>query len=207
MLESHSNTASTCSSCVQLRSVLRQVNPTQRMHETTPAIPLPGQDFWPFANTQKGRSLFEEMHWIKFDDRSVGVILLPEEALRMFEGSHAVALAAMLVLGGVSQLISPLAGYASDRTCHRLGRRMPFILSGNVRNPPGYCLLSLWNVSAPLILCLPWCAFSDNLYFPLCASFVCVLLLRLCDLKLVPVHLYHEFYPYMNVDTSIQISL
>mmetsp|Transcript_13814 Transcript_13814/g.27316 ORF Transcript_13814/g.27316 Transcript_13814/m.27316 type:complete len:507 (-) Transcript_13814:43-1563(-) len=62
---------------------------------------------------------------------SVGVILLPEEALRMFEGSHAVALAAMLVLGGVSQLISPVAGYSSDRCTHRWGKRMPYILSGN----------------------------------------------------------------------------
>jgi len=63
---------------------------------------------------------------------SVGVILLPEEALRMFEGSHAVALAAMLVLGGISQLVAPVAGYWSDRTTSSMGRRMPYILMGNV---------------------------------------------------------------------------
>lgn len=50
----------------------------------------------------------------------------------MFEGSHAVALAAMLVLGGISQLVAPVAGYWSDRTTSSMGRRMPFILLGNV---------------------------------------------------------------------------
>jgi len=62
---------------------------------------------------------------------SVGVILLPVEAANMFKGNEAIALAAMLVLGGISQLISPVAGYSSDRCSHRWGRRIPFILSGN----------------------------------------------------------------------------
>jgi len=62
---------------------------------------------------------------------SVGVILLPVEAANMFKGSEAIALAAMLVLGGISQLISPVAGYSSDRCAHRWGKRVPFILSGN----------------------------------------------------------------------------
>mmetsp|Transcript_17511 Transcript_17511/g.44067 ORF Transcript_17511/g.44067 Transcript_17511/m.44067 type:complete len:513 (-) Transcript_17511:42-1580(-) len=62
---------------------------------------------------------------------SVGVILLPVEAANMFEGNEAIALAAMLVLGGISQLISPVAGYSSDRCAHKWGKRMPFILAGN----------------------------------------------------------------------------
>jgi MFS family permease len=62
---------------------------------------------------------------------SVGVLLLPEEALRMFEDDHAVFLAVMLMLAGISQLISPLAGYCSDRDTHRMGRRLPYILGGN----------------------------------------------------------------------------
>jgi MFS family permease len=62
---------------------------------------------------------------------SVGVLLLPEEALRMFAEDHAVFLAVMLALAGISQLISPLAGYCSDRDTHRMGRRLPYILGGN----------------------------------------------------------------------------
>ncbi|EKX41130.1 hypothetical protein GUITHDRAFT_164484 [Guillardia theta CCMP2712] len=63
---------------------------------------------------------------------SVGVLLLPEEALHMFNESHAIFLAVMLVIAGVSQLISPAAGYWSDRLISRMGRRMPFILGGNL---------------------------------------------------------------------------
>jgi len=62
---------------------------------------------------------------------SVGVLLLPEEALRMFAEDHAIFLAVMLMLAGISQLISPLAGYCSDRDTHRMGRRLPYILGGN----------------------------------------------------------------------------
>jgi hypothetical protein len=50
---------------------------------------------------------------------SVGVLLLPQEALHMFEEEHAIFLAVMLALAGVSQLVSPAAGYVSDRTCSR----------------------------------------------------------------------------------------
>ena len=63
---------------------------------------------------------------------SVGVLLLPQEALHMFADQHAIFLAVMLALAGMSQLISPLAGYYSDRTCSRMGRRVPYILVGNL---------------------------------------------------------------------------
>jgi MFS family permease len=63
---------------------------------------------------------------------SVGVLLLPQEALHMFEEQHAIFLAVMLALAGMSQLVSPAAGYWSDRTCHWMGRRMPYILLGNL---------------------------------------------------------------------------
>lgn len=46
---------------------------------------------------------------------SVGVILLPEEAMRLFPAQHAMYLAAMLGAAGLSQLISPFVGYMSDR--------------------------------------------------------------------------------------------
>merc|ERR1711969_164859 len=50
---------------------------------------------------------------------SVGVLVLPQEAQFMFGELRSVYLAAMLALTGVSQLVSPLAGYASDRTTSR----------------------------------------------------------------------------------------
>jgi Na+/melibiose symporter-like transporter len=62
---------------------------------------------------------------------TVGVILLPSEAMTMFPGSHAVMLACMLALAGLSQLISPFAGYLSDRQTGKYGRRVPYLLAGN----------------------------------------------------------------------------
>mmetsp|Transcript_16320 Transcript_16320/g.32651 ORF Transcript_16320/g.32651 Transcript_16320/m.32651 type:complete len:469 (+) Transcript_16320:296-1702(+) len=102
-----------------------------------PHTQLPG-DETAAANEQDKLSTFRllclNMHAFNYGlfYASVGVLLLPEEALHMFEQQHAIFLAVMLVLAGVSQLISPAAGYASDRTQHSMGRRMPFVLSGNV---------------------------------------------------------------------------
>ena len=62
---------------------------------------------------------------------SVGVIVLPEEALKMFPQQHAIYLAVMLGIAGVSQLVSPFAGYLSDHSTNSMGRRMPFVLAGN----------------------------------------------------------------------------
>jgi hypothetical protein len=63
---------------------------------------------------------------------SVGVILLPEEAMNLFPQQHAMYLAAMLGAAGLSQLISPFAGYLSDRETSMWGRRIPYLVGGNV---------------------------------------------------------------------------
>lgn len=63
---------------------------------------------------------------------SVGVILLPEEAMNLFPQQHAMYLAAMLGAAGLSQLISPFAGYMSDRETSAWGRRIPYLVGGNV---------------------------------------------------------------------------
>ena len=63
---------------------------------------------------------------------SVGVILLPEEAMNLFPQQHAMYLAAMLGAAGLSQLISPFAGYMSDREMSAWGRRIPYLVGGNV---------------------------------------------------------------------------
>lgn len=62
---------------------------------------------------------------------SVGVILLPEEAMTLFPEDHAMYLAAMLGAAGLSQLVSPFAGYMSDRHVGTMGRRVPYVLGGN----------------------------------------------------------------------------
>jgi len=62
---------------------------------------------------------------------SVGVILLPEEAMLLFPEQHAMYLAAMLGAAGLSQLVSPFVGYMSDRETNPLGRRMPYLIGGN----------------------------------------------------------------------------
>ncbi|KAJ1474043.1 hypothetical protein T484DRAFT_1833881, partial [Baffinella frigidus] len=61
---------------------------------------------------------------------SVGV--LPEEAINLWPTQHAIFLAVMLVIAGVTQLVSPAVGYVCDRTYTRMGRRLPFILGGNL---------------------------------------------------------------------------
>ena len=96
---------------------------------------------------------------------SVGVLLLPQEALHMFADQHAIFLAVMLALAGMSQLISPLAGYYSDRTCSRMGRRVPYILVGNL--VLFLCMGAMWLYLAwirqrlpPLATKLPACYYG-----------------------------------------------
>jgi MFS family permease len=62
---------------------------------------------------------------------SVGVLVLPQEAERMFGEQRSLYLAFMLALTGFSQLVCPMIGYASDRTRSWMGRRMPYILFGD----------------------------------------------------------------------------
>ena len=80
---------------------------------------------------------------------TVGVILLPSEAMTMFPGSHAVMLACMLALAGLSQLISPFAGYLSDRQTGKYGRRVPYLLAGNA------VLLLMIGTQLPLPISFP----------------------------------------------------
>ena len=63
---------------------------------------------------------------------SVGVLVMPQEAQRMFGEQRSLYLAVMLGLCGASQLVCPMVGYASDRTRLQIGRRMPYILFGNL---------------------------------------------------------------------------
>ena len=86
---------------------------------------------------------------------SVGVLVLPQEAERMFGERRSLYLALMLALTGFSQLVCPMVGYASDRTRSSMGKRMPYILFGDAAalvSPPSLAL-SL-SLSLPLSLSL-----------------------------------------------------
>jgi len=61
---------------------------------------------------------------------SFAMVTLPSESTRFFPGAESVALGSFLFIAGASQLSGPWAGYASDRTRHKLGRRRPMIIKG-----------------------------------------------------------------------------
>lgn len=63
---------------------------------------------------------------------TLGMIILPIEAVYIFPEAHAVMLAVMLGCTGVAQLISPVTGYLSDRSTSQFGRRRPIMVLGAV---------------------------------------------------------------------------
>lgn len=63
---------------------------------------------------------------------TLGVVILPSEAIRLFADNHAMMLGVMLGCTGVTQLIGPAVGYYSDRSTSRYGRRRPLLVVGAV---------------------------------------------------------------------------
>ena len=61
---------------------------------------------------------------------TLGVVILPSEAIRLFSDRHAMMLGVMLGCTGVTQLIGPAIGYQSDRSTSRYGRRRPLLVVG-----------------------------------------------------------------------------
>lgn len=61
---------------------------------------------------------------------SMGLIVLPAEVQRLWPETQGASLGMLLALTGVTQLVAPVAGYLSDRSTHRLGRRRPYLLAG-----------------------------------------------------------------------------
>eukprot|EP00808_Paulinella_micropora_P012072 g17311.t1 len=68
---------------------------------------------------------------------TMGLIVLPIESVRLFPEHHALMMGVMLAVTGISQLICPIAGYLSDRTTSRFGRRRPFIFGGTLTGVGG----------------------------------------------------------------------
>ena len=63
---------------------------------------------------------------------TLGVVILPSEAIRLFSDRHAMMLGIMLGATGVTQLLGPAVGYQSDRSTSRYGRRRPLLVVGAV---------------------------------------------------------------------------
>lgn len=62
----------------------------------------------------------------------MGIIVLPAESLHLWPETPAASLGLLIALTGLTNMISPLAGYYSDRCTHWLGRRRPFMIGGTV---------------------------------------------------------------------------
>mmetsp|Transcript_1028 Transcript_1028/g.1806 ORF Transcript_1028/g.1806 Transcript_1028/m.1806 type:complete len:449 (+) Transcript_1028:102-1448(+) len=73
---------------------------------------------------------------------TMGMVVLPAEALRLFPTNEAFFLGLMMTAVAVAQLICPLAGLASDRCRSRWGKRRPFILLGTAVSLVS--ILGLW---------------------------------------------------------------
>lgn len=58
---------------------------------------------------------------------TLGIILLPEEAKRMFPDNKAIMLGVLLLVSGITQLICPLVGLCTDRCSSKYGKRRPFM--------------------------------------------------------------------------------
>ena len=63
---------------------------------------------------------------------TLGVVILPSEAIHLFSDSHAMMLGVMLGCTGVTQLLGPAVGYNSDRSTSQYGRRRPMLVVGAI---------------------------------------------------------------------------
>jgi len=80
---------------------------------------------------------------------TMGMVVLPAEALWLFPGDESLYLGLALGIVGISQLICPAAGLVSDRHRSRWGRRRPFIFMGTlaaVVSIAGLWVSSVWRL-------------------------------------------------------------
>mmetsp|Transcript_48265 Transcript_48265/g.139834 ORF Transcript_48265/g.139834 Transcript_48265/m.139834 type:complete len:457 (-) Transcript_48265:83-1453(-) len=76
---------------------------------------------------------------------TMGMVVLPAEAVWLFPGDESLYLGFFLTVVGVSQLVCPVAGLASDRHRSKWGKRRPFIFVGTVACLTG--LVGMWASS------------------------------------------------------------
>eukprot|EP00756_Hemistasia_phaeocysticola_P062735 Hpha_TRINITY_DN6179_c0_g1::TRINITY_DN6179_c0_g1_i1::g.165037::m.165037 len=79
---------------------------------------------------------------------TMGMFVLPAEAVRLWPGDEGVALGRFLLVVGLSQLVCPYTGLASDRCSSRWGRRRPYIVLGCAA--AGLATVVMWMCSTRL---------------------------------------------------------
>lgn len=93
---------------------------------------------------------------------------MPTEAVLLYADRHPVMLGLMLACTGVTQLISPVVGYISDRNTSRWGRRRGLMVGGTLMACVG--CLCMWysrerGRGGPYILALTLCVFGVNVVY------------------------------------------
>jgi MFS family permease len=92
-------------------------------------------------------------------------IILPTEAVLLYADRHPVMLGLMLACTCVTQLISPVVGYVSDRSTSRWGRRRGLMVGGTLTACVG-CVGMYYSRQhgrgGPYILALTFCVFGVN---------------------------------------------
>lgn len=106
---------------------------------------------------------------------TMGMVVLPAEALRLFPTKEAIYLGLMMTAVAVAQLICPLAGLLSDRCRSRWGKRRPFIIAGTVFS--FFSILGLWfssknRLSLLFFICLFLSQIALNVIYSAQASIV-----------------------------------
>lgn len=71
------------------------------------------------------------------------ILVLPLESQRIDDANRGIVLGGLMLIAGVSQLISPLVGLLSDRCMSSWGRRRPFLLGGGAMGVVGILMQDL----------------------------------------------------------------
>lgn len=88
---------------------------------------------------------------------SMGMVVLPAEALRLHPDNEAWYLGIMLFVVAVSQLVCPVAGHLSDRCRSSWGKRRPYIVLGTVLvllSSTGLWCFSIFRIPSLFLVCL-----------------------------------------------------
>lgn len=99
---------------------------------------------------------------------TLGIVILPTEATLLYADRHPVMLGFMLACTGVTQLISPVVGYISDRNTSQWGRRRGLMVGGTVAACAGS--FGMWysreHQLGPAYICsLTLCVFGVNVVY------------------------------------------
>lgn len=96
---------------------------------------------------------------------TLGLVILPSEAVHFYPERHALMLGLMLGCTGITQLISPAVGYTSDRSQLSCGRRRPAMVLGAVLaclGNAGMAFCHLYRAGRLFLVSLTVCVFGMN---------------------------------------------